>query len=284
MEKQKRQRKPRQLTPEGARRQAATQYKPGHAAPAAYTPQVYESMIAAYAAEFPGYFFPTKSPEEAQERLEDPQTFRALLLYIFKNVFQAGPGSTNSNLDYNDTGLLYFIFQQYLLLCARYTQIPNVGNYCMLTGIDQNTFNCWMNGTSRRNTATNKYNYNNTIFYSVDSNNIYSDNDNIVNVLDNERNNNSGNNSGSNIMNHQDLTKKILDICRTALEDQTGRKNSVGSMFLLKAVHGYRDSAPIQLEVSQAAPRESAQAIAARYADQERPQLPGSGDNLTDNS
>lgn len=280
MEKQKRQRKPRQLTPDGEKRQAATQFKPGHAAPAAYTPDVYESMIAAYAAEFPAYFFPNKTPEEAQERLEDPQTFRALLLYVHQHVFQAGPGSTNSNLDYNDTGLLYFIFQQYLLLCARYTQIPNVGNYCLLTGIDQNTFNCWMNGTSRRNTATNRYNYDNTIYYNTDSNNIYSDTDNNSSSVLYSWNENRT----SNIINHQELTKKILDICRTALEDQTGRKNSVGSMFLLKAVHGYRDSAPIQLEVSQAAPRESAAAIAAKYSDAERPQLPGNGTESTDNS
>ena len=87
-----------------------------------------------------------------------------------------------------------------------------------------------------------------------------------------------------NILNHSDMCKIWLDICRSALADQAGRKNSIGSIFLLKSVYQYRDSAPVQVEISQAAPRESAAQIAARYSDQERPHLPGNGDNLTDNS
>ena len=278
-------RKPRTETPEARERRiaqlTATQYKPGHATPAAHTPAEYETLIAACADEFPGYFFPGKSPEEAAERLEDPQTFRGLLLYIHQHVFKPGSTLWGSNIDYNDTMLLDFIFAQYLLLCARYSQIPNIGNYCIMTGITEQIITDWKTGKTRNNTATNNYSYDDTMFYSDGNNIIYntidSVNDTILHGNDNQ------------IMQYNKLTHKLLIekwiyICRTALEDQTGRKNSVGSMFLLKAVHGYRDSAPVQVEISQAAPRESAQAIAAKYADAERPQLPGSSDNLTDNS
>ena len=105
-------------------------FKAGHSAPAVYTPEVYESMIAAYAADFIPYFFPGRTDAEAAAELEDPQTFRGLLVYIYQHVFMPAPGGWGSNIDYNDTGLLCFLFDQYLLLCARYKQIPTVDNYC----------------------------------------------------------------------------------------------------------------------------------------------------------
>jgi hypothetical protein len=282
-------RKPRTETPEARERRIAhlRPFTAGHATPAAHTPAEYETLIAACADEFPAYFFPGKSPDEAAERLEDPQTLRGLLLYIHQHVFKPGATLWGSNIDYNDTMLLDFIFAQYLLLCARYSQIPNIGNYCIMTGITEQIITDWKTGKTRNNTATNRYSYSDTMLYSTNNNiydsTIYSADNNINSVNDIISPSNDNQMKGYNKLTHQLLVDKWINICRTALEDQTGKKNSVGSMFLLKAVHGYRDSAPVQIEIAQAAPRESAQAIAARYADEERPQLPGNSDNLTDN-
>lgn len=68
--------------------------------------------------------------------------------------------------------------------------------------------------------------------------------------------------------------KKWYDVCESALLGKAINESSIGSIFALKSSFGYRDNQTITIEQGQQIPHETAEQIAAKYADIERPELP----------
>lgn len=63
-----------------------------------------------------------------------------------------------------------------------------------------------------------------------------------------------------------DIAQKIYTACESAALSKTVNSNGIGAMFLLKSKFGYQEQAKQVIEIK-TAPQESAQEIAARYAD-----------------
>lgn len=63
-----------------------------------------------------------------------------------KNTYQ---NTTNSILPYDDIDTLDHVFDIYCGLCYKYRQAPTMLEYCILTGINYDTINTWLNGAVR---------------------------------------------------------------------------------------------------------------------------------------
>lgn len=175
--------------------------------------------------------------EELRSLMRKPQPFKAMLKYIFNNLFKIGKNdikynNKNSNLDYGNIDLLNNIWDIYTGLCYKYLQNPTILNFSLLTGIDTDTFNSWKNGEYK-----------------------------------------GGEGAASSA--HSVSAKKWLKECESALYDSAMTGNP-GPMFLLKANYGYTE-APQQVQViSGQAPEQIAADIAARHSidNTARPELP----------
>lgn len=70
----------------------------------------------------------------------------------------------------------------------------------------------------------------------------------------------------------QQKVKKWSAICESSLVSKTVEESSIGSMFILKAVHGYKEQdSTINLQVQQVT--ESPESIAEKYSDAEQPKM-----------
>lgn len=72
--------------------------------------------------------------------------------------------------------------------------------------------------------------------------------------------------------------KKWLSECESSLEDRAIESNSIGSIFALKAAHGWREAAPIVGEYIEERSHYTPEEIAAKYADSAPPKLPDLND------
>ena len=93
------------------------------------------------------------------EQISQPQVFTGLLNYIYRNLFKPSPhnqdvfqknrypSQTRSILDYSDIEQLDAIWNMYLQLCVEYQQIPTMLDFSIMTGINNDLFTRWMNGT-----------------------------------------------------------------------------------------------------------------------------------------
>lgn len=70
------------------------------------------------------------------------------------------------------------------------------------------------------------------------------------------------------------LVRKWSNICESGLYSNVANHNSVGSMFLLKAVYGYQEQQTIRVETADTSPAMDSRQIAAGIAE-DLPLLPG---------
>lgn len=70
------------------------------------------------------------------------------------------------------------------------------------------------------------------------------------------------------------MVKKWYDVCESALLGKAIGESSIGSIFALKAVFGYKEQQSIMIENQQQLAHETPEQIAAKYADIERPEKP----------
>lgn len=68
--------------------------------------------------------------------------------------------------------------------------------------------------------------------------------------------------------------KKWYDVCESALLGKAIGESSIGSIFALKAVFGYKEQQSIMIENQQQLAHETPEQIAAKYSDIERPEKP----------
>ena len=111
--------------------------------------EYYESKIHMYADEY------------IQNELNDPgdivgnsALFTGMMKYIYINIFKPGKdtiryNNSNSNLNLKDIDTLNDIWNIYTSLCYRYKKRPTLLNFSILTGINNATFNTWLNGAYR---------------------------------------------------------------------------------------------------------------------------------------
>lgn len=70
------------------------------------------------------------------------------------------------------------------------------------------------------------------------------------------------------------IAKKWYEICECSLINKTVEESSIGSMFILKAVHGYRDNDNTVFVQPLEVKTETPEQIAAKYSTAEQPELP----------
>ena len=201
------------------------------------TTEVYLSRIHELADEF------TRDMDD--EKAQQPQTFTAMLNYIYRNLFKPSPynqdvfqknrypSQTRSILDYSDIEQLDAIWNMYLQLCVQYQQIPTMLDFSVMTGINNDLFTRWMNGT-------------------------------VENKSDEYRR----------------TIKAWKETCESALAKRAIQQNSIGAIFALKACHSWRETSPVtpdEAMISEA--RSTPEQIAAKYRDVERPTLPQMDDD-----
>ena len=74
---------------------------------------------------------------------------------------------------------------------------------------------------------------------------------------------------------HCQTAKRWKSVCEAALADRAIMSNSIGSIFALKAAHGWRETAPIGAEeIVSSGAQSTPEQIAAKYRDTPKPELP----------
>ena len=74
---------------------------------------------------------------------------------------------------------------------------------------------------------------------------------------------------------HCQTAKRWKSVCEAALADRAIMSNSIGSIFALKAAHGWRETAPIGAEeIVSSGAQSTPEQIRQKYKDAERPRLP----------
>ncbi len=187
--------------------------------------------------------------------------FRGLLKHISVNVFKADRPITNKtdrNVNFDDPGELDQLWDIYVSLSYAFNQNISLHNFAMFTGIDYNTFLGWSN-------------VNNITVDDIGNDNGDSYNNIVLNTTLCSR-------EKHNIVIYKSMIKRWMNECESNLADHTARENSVGSMFLLKAVYGYSEQ-PQRIEITTDNSQVDRAALMDKYKDQERPQLPDNSDN-----
>lgn len=190
--------------------------------------------------------------------------FRGLLKHISVKVFQADKildGRTDRNIDFNNPAELDQLWTIYADLTYTFNQNMSIQNFAMFTGIDYSTFLLWSN-------------VNNITVDDINNSNTDSYNNVVFNTMYNS-------NEKHNVVIYRSMVKRWMLECEQNLADHTARENSVGSMFLLKAVYGYSEQ-PQRIEITTDNSTVDRVALMDKYKDQERPQLPDNSDNSDD--
>lgn len=147
--------------------------------------------------------------------------FVGMLKYIY-NIY------IKHNLkNYNNIALLDSIWDIYTSLCYKYNKRPTILNYCILTGIRQDTIWDWKRGYTRCK-----------VYYDKDGNVI---DDPAVWKLTHKGE--VCREEPSTI--YCETVKKWFTDCEAALYDGATEQNSIGCIFALKANYGYTETAPV---------------------------------------
>lgn len=100
------------------------------------------------------------------EEIVKPMIFTGMCHYIYNQLFRPNKynrsiyqkntyqNTTNSILPYDDIKVLDNVFNIYVGLCYKYNQVPTMLEYCIMTGINDDTLNTWTNGTVRTKAHT----------------------------------------------------------------------------------------------------------------------------------
>ena len=88
------------------------------------------------------------SVESVNIQITRTPIFKGALKYIYTHLFAMTDkdikySNKMSNIDYNNTALIYNIWTIYTGLCYKYKQNPTLLNFSILTGIDNCTFSQW---------------------------------------------------------------------------------------------------------------------------------------------
>ena len=197
------------------------------------------------------------------ESLPDPSLiykvgpFRGLLKHISVNVFKADrilDKRTDRNIMFSDPIELDRLWDIFVSICYLYNQNISIDNFAMFIGVDYKLFQNWLNGTNRKDD-------NNIDPCIVD--NITSENSVVLN----------------NTSLYTSLVKKWINESRMNLEDHAMKENSVGSIFLLKALHGLAES-PQRIEIAASSEKVDRAALMDKYKGQELPEKPKLTDNI----
>lgn len=168
-----------------------------------------------------------------QSLIYKPMVFNGLLQYIYKHCFAIQSDNVyknHSNIDYNNTYILSYLIDKYLLINYQYNHIPSLLGFSLFSGISNATLNDWLNGRYRANT------------------------DSLVDIpgLDKP-------------LSHIQSVKRLKDMCELALVSNTAETNSVGSLFLLKANYGYSDQPQPQALPDRKEPLPTIEDVEQRY-------------------
>lgn len=148
--------------------------------------------------------------------------FVGMLKYINNNYIK------HHHIKYYDIQLLDNIWDLYTELCYKYNKRPTILNYCILTGINQDTIWDWKNGNSRCKA-------------------YYDSNDNLIQDISSWKMNHRGERYREEpSTTFSETVKKWFTDCEAALYDGATEQNSIGCIFALKANYGYTETAPIQ--------------------------------------
>lgn len=190
--------------------------------------------------------------------------FRGLLKHISVKVFQADKildGRTDRNIDFNNPAELDQLWTIYADLTYTFNQNMSIQNFAMFTGINYGLLSQWLNpnnitvdSIADPNTSNSSNVVFNTMYSSLDKRNVAI---------------------------YRNMLKRWQSECEMNLADHTARENSVGSMFLLKAVYGYSEQ-PQRIEITTENSSVDRAALMDKYKDQDRPQLPDNSDNSDD--
>lgn len=163
---------------------------------------------------------------------------RELIKPALLNNSEIKPGCKGYDIKAIDS----IFFGIFIPLVAKYHITPTIGLFSFLIGIDTNTMNKWK--------------YNSTI-----------DIDNNANDIDINNGNNSNDNSNNNIENDNyrkfQFYQKWNSFIENWIVQNTVSHNSIGSMFVLKAVYGYSDTQTIKVENVSELPKLSEQQLNA---------------------
>ena len=106
---------------------------------------------------------------------------------------------------YDDLDLFYAMWESYTREVYRYKFKPTISEFCLLIGINVDTFNAWERGETRRDDFSKKLN-----------------------------------------LSRSETCKKMQEECKLGRYKGAERGN-VGCIFLMKAVDGYAETAPVQV-------------------------------------
>lgn len=107
---------------------------------------VYENKIAEYLDDY-------ITTHQIEDMHREPQSrWNAALLYINRNYFKLNPGilkSEDRTSNTYDLNIINYICDVYIDLCYEYDKEISILGFSKLTGINQDTFYDWGNGSSR---------------------------------------------------------------------------------------------------------------------------------------
>lgn len=160
-----------------------------------------------------------------EKRLSEPTTlFAGLLNHLYMNYFK------KIKYNYLDIEYLNNLFNIYTSLCFKYNKYPMFDEFINTTGLNKMIIYSYRNNNIN---ISGKY-----IYYSKSGIFIDDINDFIIKYPDEEYIK-----YPSSYINES--VKSWESQCEMALRRGTAENNKIGSMFILKAKYGYRETAPV---------------------------------------
>lgn len=173
--------------------------------------------------------------------------FNGLIKYLRIGYIAARP------LDLDNISMLYQIWDFYTYLCYKFNKYPIMQEFSILTGISTNTFRQWKNKETR------------AYIYSYEGKEVR-------NIYDFSRKFHIPINKIDRVA--SSLYSEFITNCQTECENALLRgaaeQNRIGSIFVLKAVYGYRENTPT----------EAADGVQAIAAAEDLPTLSTSGNDM----
>lgn len=163
---------------------------------------------------------------QEEEVRKNNMLFSGIINHIYINLF------SKFYLNYADVNILRTIWETYVQLCYLYNKFPSILEYSILTGINTDTMNKWKNSNTRYK-----------LYYDKDGR--------LIDNISIWQANHKGEHYTSELSTaHSDLHKRMVRECELALRRGASESNKIGSIFLLKALYGYTEIAPIQIDTA----------------------------------
>lgn len=108
--------------------------------------EIYENDISVLCNEYESQY------DDIEERINKPMFFTGLIVYINRHLFQNITDRTFNN-DYE--GLNKIFFDCFLPLCSKYNKTVTLQNFCIMTGISNDTVSQILSGTYKDGSKVN---------------------------------------------------------------------------------------------------------------------------------